>query len=88
MDTLPAEARWLTAREKQSVLDDLEEDHHQAGPRTHNNSDHRFLVASHIKPWRLSDNSERLDGNNSLLLSPHVDTSCSSEARCKLHLDV
>ena len=31
----PAEARWLTAREKQSVLDDLEEDHHQAGPRTH-----------------------------------------------------
>jgi len=40
MDTLPAEARWLTAREKQSVLDDLEEDHHQAGPRTHNNSDH------------------------------------------------
>ena len=35
--------------------------------------DKRFLIASHIKPWRLSDNNERLDGNNGLLLSPHVD---------------
>ncbi|CAG0983722.1 hypothetical protein MTYP_01903 [Methylophilaceae bacterium] len=32
-----------------------------------------FLVASHIKPWRDADNQERLDGNNGLLLSPHVD---------------
>ena len=29
-----------------------------------------FLVASHIKPWRECDNSERLDGANGLLLSP------------------
>ena len=36
-------------------------------------SDKRFLVASHIKPWRASNNNERLDGNNGLLLSPHVD---------------
>ena len=36
-------------------------------------SDKRFLIASHIKPWRTSDNRERLDGNNGLLLSPHVD---------------
>ncbi len=35
--------------------------------------DKRLLVASHIKPWRYSDNVERLDGNNGLLLSPHVD---------------
>jgi hypothetical protein len=35
--------------------------------------DQRFLIASHIKPWRVSDNLERLDGNNGLLLSPHVD---------------
>ena len=35
--------------------------------------DKRLLIASHIKPWRLSDNSEKLDGNNGLLLSPHVD---------------
>lgn len=36
-------------------------------------SDKRFLIASHIKPWRLSDVTEKLDGNNGLLLSPHVD---------------
>ncbi|MCZ2496397.1 HNH endonuclease [Xylophilus sp. Kf1] len=32
-----------------------------------------FLVASHIKPWAKSDNVERLDGHNGLLLAPHVD---------------
>ncbi len=33
-----------------------------------------LLVASHIKPWRSCSNSfERLDGNNGLLLTPHVD---------------
>ncbi len=32
-----------------------------------------FLVASHIKPWRDSDNRERLSGANGLLLSPHID---------------
>ncbi|AUI88393.1 HNH endonuclease [Vibrio azureus] len=31
------------------------------------------LIASHIKPWSKSDNRERLDGNNGLLLAPHVD---------------
>jgi HNH endonuclease len=36
-------------------------------------NDKRFLIASHIKPWRVSDNSEKLDGNNGLLLSPHID---------------
>lgn len=36
-------------------------------------NDKRLLVASHIKPWRDSTNVERLDGNNGLLLSPHVD---------------
>jgi putative restriction endonuclease len=36
-------------------------------------TDFKFLIASHIKPWRLSDNQEKLDGNNGLLLSPHVD---------------
>ena len=35
--------------------------------------DRQFLVASHIKPWRASDNAEKLDGNNGQLLSPHVD---------------
>ncbi|CAM8628831.1 HNH nuclease [Candidatus Planktophila dulcis] len=33
----------------------------------------KHLRASHIKPWSLADNIEKLDGNNGLLLSPHVD---------------
>ena len=36
-------------------------------------SDVRFLVASHIKPWRKSDNKERLDPFNGLLLLPNID---------------
>lgn len=36
-------------------------------------SDIKFLRASHIKPWAESDNKERLDGNNGLLLVPHID---------------
>lgn len=32
-----------------------------------------LLIASHIRPWRQSSNQQRLDGNNGLLLSPHVD---------------
>lgn len=36
-------------------------------------TDKRFLIASHIKPWKYSSNEERLDGHNGLLLSPHVD---------------
>ena len=33
----------------------------------------RHLRASHIKPWSKSNNQEKLDGFNGLLLSPHVD---------------
>lgn len=37
-------------------------------------ADLRFLRASHIKPWsRCTDGSERIDGSNGLLLSPHAD---------------
>lgn len=32
-----------------------------------------FLIASHIKPWDKADDRERIDGNNGLLLSPHID---------------
>jgi len=31
------------------------------------------LRASHIKPWKDSSDLEKLDGNNGLLLAPHVD---------------
>lgn len=33
----------------------------------------KHLRASHIKPWASSNNNEKLDGYNGLLLSPHVD---------------
>lgn len=33
----------------------------------------RHLRASHIKPWRASTTYEKFDGNNGLLLSPHID---------------
>ncbi len=37
-------------------------------------SDPLLLIASHIKPWRLcASASERLDGNNGLLLTPDAD---------------
>jgi len=35
--------------------------------------DKTLLIASHIKPWRKSTDEEKLDENNGLLLSPHVD---------------
>ena len=36
-------------------------------------SDPQFLRAGHIKPWRYCNNIERLDGNNGLMLAPHID---------------
>lgn len=36
-------------------------------------TDRSVLVASHVKPWRVSTDAERLDGHNGLLLAPHVD---------------
>ena len=34
--------------------------------------DRRHLRASHIKPWKVSDDREKIDGFNGLLLSPHI----------------
>ena len=36
-------------------------------------NDTRFLVASHIKPWKVSNNKQRLDPYNGLLLLPNLD---------------
>ncbi len=33
----------------------------------------RVLRASHVKPWKLSNNTERLDPHNGLLLAAHLD---------------
>lgn len=46
---------------------------HEAGCRITGITDGRFLTASHIKPWSKSNDFEKLDGNNGLLLAPHVD---------------
>ncbi|MFM5055327.1 HNH endonuclease [Aeromonas veronii] len=37
-------------------------------------TDERMLKASHIKPWRVADNEERLDPHNGLALVPNLDT--------------
>jgi putative restriction endonuclease len=36
-------------------------------------TDPSLLIASHIKPWRDSSDTEKLDGYTGLLLAPHVD---------------
>ena len=45
----------------------------ESGCRITGITDKRFLTASHIKPWSKSNDFEKLDGNNGLLLSPHID---------------
>jgi len=35
--------------------------------------DTRLLIASHIKPWSLSSNVERIDSKNGILLTPTID---------------
>jgi hypothetical protein len=32
-----------------------------------------YLRASHIRPWRKSSDQEKIDGNNGLMLAPHID---------------
>lgn len=36
-------------------------------------ADRGHLRASHIKPWRVATDAERLDGDNGLFLAPHID---------------
>lgn len=45
----------------------------ELGCRLTNVYDLRFLRASHIKPWAASDDHERVDRNNGLLLTPSAD---------------
>jgi hypothetical protein len=45
----------------------------EKGCRVSGVTDPLFLIASHIKPWRVANNKERLDGENGLLLSPNID---------------
>jgi hypothetical protein len=45
----------------------------EEGCRVTHVTDAKHLRASHIKPWRDASNAERLNGQNGLLLSPHID---------------
>jgi putative restriction endonuclease len=45
----------------------------EEGCRVTHVTDRKHLRASHIKPWRDANDSERLSGENGLLLSPHID---------------
>ena len=45
----------------------------EKGCRVTNAIGQGYLIASHIKPWAKSNNIEKLDGYNGLLLSPHID---------------
>ena len=46
---------------------------YEKGCRITGVNDSRFLTASHIKPWAKCNDFEKIDGNNGLLLSPHID---------------
>ena len=64
--------RLLLARRGQGVYRDNVERYEQAC-RLSGLLDRRHLRARHIKPWRESNDREKLDGCNGLLLSPHFD---------------
>lgn len=46
---------------------------YEAACRVTRVADIRHLRASHIKPWSVSTDEEKLSGSNGLLLSPHID---------------
>lgn len=46
---------------------------HESACRVTGVNDPDLLIASHVKPWKVSDNEERLSGANGLMLAPHID---------------
>jgi putative restriction endonuclease len=64
--------RLLLARRGQGVYRENVERYEQSC-RLSGLLDRRHLRARHIKPWRESNDREKLDGCNGLLLSPHFD---------------
>jgi putative restriction endonuclease len=71
-DLLPtAKVQLVKARRGQGVFrQNVEQIEHAC--RVTRVLDRRHLRAGHIKPWRSSDDREKLDGCNGLLLAPHV----------------
>ena len=64
--------RLVKARNGQGIFKNRLREVEQ-GCRVTSLTDVKYLIASHIKPWAKSDDFEKLDGNNGLLLSPHID---------------
>lgn len=46
---------------------------HEKKCRVTHVADPEHLRASHIKPWKDSSDSEKIDGSNGLMLAPHID---------------
>ncbi|MFI4971042.1 MAG: HNH endonuclease [Hyphomicrobiales bacterium] len=72
-DLGPTEIRALTLARRGQGFFRKEVAYIERGCRLTGVTERRHLRASHIKPWRESNDTERLDGSNGLLLSPHVD---------------
>lgn len=73
-DSLPETTRraLIYARRGQGIFKENVARHETMCRITHvGNPTH--LIASHIKPWRESDDEERLSGGNGLLLTPSID---------------
>lgn len=72
-DIGPTEIRALSLARRGQGFFKKEVAHIERSCRLTGITEQRHLRASHIKPWSQSNDSERLDGANGLLLSPHVD---------------
>lgn len=72
-DIGPTEIRALTLARRGQGFFKKEVAHFERACRLTGVTELRHLRASHVKPWSKADDSERLDGANGLLLSPHVD---------------
>jgi putative restriction endonuclease len=72
-DLGPTEIRALTLSRRGQGYFRNEVANIERGCRLTGVTERQHLRASHIKPWRNANDSERLDGLNGLLLSPHVD---------------
>jgi putative restriction endonuclease len=72
-DIGPTEIRALTLARRGQGYFKKEVERIEHACRLTGVTERRHLRASHIKPWRASNDVERLEGDNGLLLSPHVD---------------
>lgn len=72
-DIGPTEIRALSLARRGQGFFKKEVAHIEKNCRLTGITEKRHLRASHIKPWSQSNDAERLDGSNGLLLSPHVD---------------